>query len=361
MNRYASIIFSAFFLLTAFLACQVLAANIREKQASIGYGCRAQGEYSTAMGYGTRAEGYASTAMGIDTEAEGYASTAMGDDTRAEGYWSTAMGNYTRADSAYETVIGRYNTLYSPASTSVWEPTDRLFVIGNGISSARSDAMVVLKNGNVGIGTTGPRELLEVAGDGRAFFGNGGGSSRTGLLIDGNEGAPYARLEAYNYGTGTGMDLVMNTVGNGNVGIGTTSPGKKLYVNGSAGGTQAWNASDKREKTDIEPIRYALDNVSKLRGVAYRWKRGDEKESQGLDNKAHFGVIAQEIEAVYPELVDNPGVTEKRKHVEYNGLVGVLIEAVKELKEMNDDQKARIEAQQAQIEKLSTMIKNLNI
>ncbi|KKN91748.1 hypothetical protein LCGC14_0214160 [marine sediment metagenome] len=84
----------------------------------------------------------------------------------------------------------------------------------------------------VGIGTTSPNELLEIAGSGRAFFGNGGGGARTGLLIDGNEGGAYARLESFDYGAFTGIDLVINTVGGGNVGIGTTSPKSKLHVVG---------------------------------------------------------------------------------------------------------------------------------
>ena len=219
--------------------------------------------------------------------------------------------------------------------------------VGSGYIAQTPPDNGMIIEGKLGIGTARPNEQLEVTD--RIFIGDGYDGSRTGLLIDGVESGNYVRLHPYDYGAGISMDLVISPFGGGNVGIGTTSPSKRLYVEGSAGGTQAWNASDKREKTEIEPIENALENILEIRGISYRWKRGDEEESQGFDDKTHFGVIAQEVEAVYPELVDNPGITEKRKHVEYNGLVGILIEAVKELKMTND-------SQQAQIEELRSMI-----
>lgn len=99
--------------------------------------------------------------------------------------------------------------------------------------------------GNVGIGTIEPSEPLEVAGSGRAFFGDGGGASRKGLLIDGIQGNSAARLEGYDYGTSSGLDLVLNPLGGGNVGIGTTSPDYKLDIEGNVfvHGTQGFNAA----------------------------------------------------------------------------------------------------------------------
>ncbi|MCP4996367.1 MAG: hypothetical protein GY934_21725, partial [Gammaproteobacteria bacterium] len=132
---------------------------------AMGYYTEATGDYSTAMGGYTAATGYYTTAMGGWTEATGTASTAMGLYTTATGYSSTAMGGYTEAESGYETAIGRYNTDYIPNSTTGWDAADRLFVIGNGTASnATSDAMVVLKNGNIGIGTSTPAYNLDVVG-----------------------------------------------------------------------------------------------------------------------------------------------------------------------------------------------------
>ena len=76
--------------------------------------------------------------------------------------------------------------------------------------------------------------------------------------------------------------------------------------------------SDERLKTNIRTIDNALDKVSALRGVYF-----------DKDDKASTGVIAQEIENVLPEVVNNDG---EYKSVAYGNVVGVLIEAIKELK-----------------------------
>jgi hypothetical protein len=80
----------------------------------------------------------------------------MGQITTASGTSSTAMGSNTNAKSFGETAIGTNNTDYTPNSTNSYDAADRLFVIGNGENASnKSDAMVVLKNGNTTInGTT---------------------------------------------------------------------------------------------------------------------------------------------------------------------------------------------------------------
>jgi len=75
------------------------------------------------------------------------------------------MGDQTTAPSGYEMAIGRFNTDYTPVSNTGWNASDRLFIVGNGTSSiAKSDALVILKNGNAGIGTSTPTAKLDVAG-----------------------------------------------------------------------------------------------------------------------------------------------------------------------------------------------------
>ena len=78
--------------------------------------------------------------------------------------------------------------------------------------------------------------------------------------------------------------------------------------------------SDARTKKDVNTIDNALDKVNNLRGVEFT-RIADEKRS--------IGVIAQELEAILPELVatDNEGM----KSVNYSQITGVLIEAIKEL------------------------------
>jgi hypothetical protein len=115
---------------------------------SMGNLTSASGDASTSMGSGTNASGIASTSMGGSTNASGHFSTSMGASTTASGSYSTSMGNFTIARSAFSLVIGLYND-----STA----TNRLFEIGNGTANnARNNAMTVLTNGNVGIGTATP-------------------------------------------------------------------------------------------------------------------------------------------------------------------------------------------------------------
>ena len=78
------------------------------------------------------------------------------------------------------------------------------------------------------------------------------------------------------------------------------------------------STSDVNLKTNIHTVENALDTISSLRGVSFDWKE---------TGKGSYGVIAQEIEKVLPELVK----TGENKSVNYNGIIGVLIEAVKEL------------------------------
>ncbi len=109
----------------------------------------ASGSMSTALGMRTTASGIAATALGNNTVASGVASTAMGNVTTASGRFSSALGYGTVARSFGETAVGLFNVDAAALSTSAWNGGDRLFVVGNGQSAtARSDALVVFKNGN---------------------------------------------------------------------------------------------------------------------------------------------------------------------------------------------------------------------
>ncbi len=164
-----------------------------ELSTALGLGTTASAYYSTALGIGTEASGSASIASGHLTKASGKYSTAMGDETKAignctiatgwrtiaSGIWSTAMGINSRAvgwksftlgegtiaRSYNSLVCGRYNDTLITSSLNSWIGTNPLFIIGNGSSeSNRSNAMTVLKNGNVGLGTMNPQGTLDVNG-----------------------------------------------------------------------------------------------------------------------------------------------------------------------------------------------------
>ena len=83
-------------------------------------------------------------------------------------------------------------------------------------------------------------------------------------------------------------------------------------------------SSDERLKKDIVTIPDALDKVLALRGVNFKWKNKE-------DTNLMMGMIAQEVESVIPEVVHAQDDEMETKAVEYQFIVGVLIEAVKEL------------------------------
>ena len=86
--------------------------------------------------------------------------------------------------------------------------------------------------------------------------------------------------------------------------------------------------SDIALKENINVIDNALDKVSQLKGVSFDWKRKDKGSSVGL--------IAQDVEKVLPELVKETialGGNDSHKNLNYNGIIGLLVESIKELKE----------------------------
>jgi hypothetical protein len=123
--------------------------------------------------------------------------------------------------------------------------------------------------------------------------------------------------------TSSGVLTLSNTLTCGIISAPTSSTINALSINaGTCTGVDFIATSDERIKTNIETISNALDIVKDLRGV-YFTRIGQTKET--------VGVIAQEVETVLPEVVytDSEGL----KSVSYGNMVGVLIEAVKELSE----------------------------
>lgn len=275
---------------------------------------------------------------------------------------------------------------------------------GSGYSQSNgwtvSGTTVHYADGNVGIGTT------SIATDGglqpRLAIANPSDSTKwvgTGYDNAGDYGFIYAVDNSTSW-----KNLVLNPV-SGNVGIGTTSPGATLHVKGTTGGqmylqptatggwdgyigflnsagTKQWNissynpdtslyiqdsdsshgvkltqdstswasASDARLKTGISTLR-VLDRLENVRAVSFTWKSNGHKD---------IGVIAQELYSAFPETVEkgsiNGDVTRVTDSgvwmVKYDKLGALALEAVKELKAINDNQADEIEALKAEIKAL---------
>jgi hypothetical protein len=354
------------------------------------------------MGNGTTASGDYSTAMGLNTLATGLYSTAMGIRSGATGNFCTAIGNKAYAGGDIQFAIG--------TSDSPLQPTS---IAGAGNNN---NVLSILKNGNVGIGTTGPNAKLTVNGE---IWSNGqiwsqpsqdsntGNNQGYNLLspegATGNEIGSWRRdtyggndhtsyFEIFNVPAGGGSktstikfcgqghNYINPTGGNQNVGIGTTTPTKKLEVVGDAKVTGTMTASsfnppsDTRIKHNEQLITDALSIISKLKPKHYFKTRklydashnfqldasGNPLDASGNplkhmeDYTIERGIIAQEIRNI-PELrfvVYGKENNNTPLSVDYNSLHCTHIAATQEI-----DRKQL--ADQAKIAALETKVADL--
>lgn len=197
-------------------------------------------------------------------------------------------------------------------------------------------------NGNVGIGTTSPvghvttrrALILSDTTDGALIeiWGKNNGKS----ILQSADGHTYVGNLAYDTigeggtyivsGNGTTAMTILGS--NQNVGIGTDNPGSyKLYVAGNAYSTGTWGTSDERYKTNITNLEGSLDKIMQLEGVTFNWKK-DQYPDMGFDDGSQIGLIAQDVENIFPELVKTND--DGYKALAYDKLTAILIEAIKE-------------------------------
>ena len=135
---------------------------------------------------------------------------------------------------------------------------------------------------------------------------------------------------------GTSVKGFVGTTGNQNFGLLVNGSVRAqletdgdFHVDGDVYAFSGSVSSDIALKENINIVDNALDKVSKLRGVSFDWKR----EGKG----SSIGLIAQDVEPILPELVSEAPTfgdsTDTHKTLNYNGIIGLLVESIKELKD----------------------------
>jgi len=238
-----------------------------------------------------------------------------------------------------------------------------------------SDILTLAADGNVGIGVANPAYKLDMDGSLRItghYYANGNlylGQNNTATSVYGSTGAANylqliasdsaddgARMILYGRTHGSGgrvylqsssnsaSDIVMQlirrtsagttyavkyTYGDGRTVFYGTNGSGSCYIDGDGPATTC--TSDRRLKKDIETIPGALESLVKVRGVSFNWK----EEFKNDPGRKKYGVIAQELQAAFPDLVTQGD--DGYLQASMDGLIPVLVEATKELKAENDE------------------------
>ena len=263
--------------------------------------------HSTAMGDNTTASGYASTAMGSNTTASGIVSTAMGNYTTASGNFSTAMGAFTTASGGNSTAIGKLTTASGKYSTAMGDNTtasgDYSTAMGYQTEASDRSSLVIGEYNLLGSTVTNSASLF---------------STENTAFVIGNGTANDSRSDA--------LTVLFD---------GTTTIAGDLSIN-----------SDARLKANIISLGSTLAKLLQIDGKSYTMKKDENK-------KQKIGVLAQDIEKVFPELVsESNGI----KSVNYQGLVPVLINALKEQDSKMKEQDNKMNEQEARIERLEKLL-----
>jgi len=227
---------------------------------------------------------------------------------------------------------------------------------GSTSNSTKIDNITVDANGHVTSITTGATgDVTSVsAGSGLSGGGSSGGvtlshadtSSQGSVNASGNTFIQNVTLDGFGHVTGlntntlTTSDLGLDSndgVQHGSLGIGTSAPASGEIV---AAGDITSNASDDRLKNRLGDIDNALGKVESLSGFYFEFN--DTAIDLGLQEGKRVGVSAQEVQNVLPEVVKDSPVDSEYLTVQYEKMVPLLIEAIKEQSSTIEELKTRI-------------------
>ena len=224
------------------------------------------------------------------------------------------------------------------ATVGTLTATDARFqnVIVDGNLTGGADGNAIIIDGNSvisGIVTIGPASITlnGLPGQEQIEIGTGSGNIIAGLNTFTNDPSHVA-VDEGRFNTFISVAGVTSTSSiSGNLTVDKQLTAGNAEIVGIITASDINVTSDRRVKENIKPIENALESVCKLRGITFDFIN---------TGNASAGVIAQDVEKVFPTMIkgDFP------KSVNYNGLIGALIESVKELKQENDELRSRVGA-----------------
>jgi hypothetical protein len=205
----------------------------------------------------------------------------------------------------------------------------------------------------VDAGTTADRSLMTA--DNNTFVGSNSAAS-TGIIANATAIGAYAEVTASNalvLGSISGMNHcdVHNSCASTKVGIGTTAPSNVFSIGQGAGQAigDGWTTySSRRWKTNIQQLHGALGMVEQLRGVSYNSKATGKRE---------IGVIAEEVGAIVPEIVNYEENGKDARGVDYGRLTALLIEGAKEQQRELRQQQAELNEALRQVKRQQSLLR----
>ena len=304
---------------------------------ALGYSTTASGSFgATALGSATTARGFlGATALGNSTTASGgQGATALGNETIASGgQGATALGSRTIATGNSCTVVGLFNDTIVAAGTNI-SPTSPIFIIGNGDfgNGNESNAMVVRKDGSVGLGTDASRGQLSIK--------QRTNGDNEGLRLIGHNSDIAWEIRH----TGSGDNLRFRAFDEDN------NTDHTVEIRRSDG-AYLMN-SDRRLKKNIEYMDHMLPLITAIQPTQYHWiKDKNEEKTPSL------GVIAQDLELLFPQAVHTN--EDGFKMVNYDALGVLAIQAVKEQQDLISEMKDQINEMKELIQGHTILIQKL--
>ncbi len=269
--------------------------------------------------------------------------TVVGANSSGDENDTTTLGYRTRAGELRGTAIGAY----------AWSTHQDAVVIGYGATSKAADTVVIGSDSTYGNTTSIQPNVDAVTALGTTSYRYSDVVSNKLSVNAAASGAAEIDLFA-DAGAANDDQWTITAANGGNLSISSYATGSDttmLTIDNTGNATLTGNLtlnSDARLKQNIQDIANALAMLSELAGKTYEWK-----ENMGRDTNVHYGLLAQDVEQVIPELVvERDGI----KSVDYVGVVPVLINAVNELSEQTELQRETLATQQQQIELLKQQI-----